>query len=404
MNALELAFWLAAGLVAYTYFAYPVLLAVVARLWPRPVRQGSRHPRSVSFVLAVHNEETRIADRLDEIAGLLLASELEGEIIVVSDGSTDATAQLVREHGDGLVRVIELPQRVGKALALTAGWAVASHEVLVFSDVRQTWEPRALHFLLENFADPTVGAVSGDLVVRSRPGVMSGVGLYWSFEKWLRRQETKVYATVGATGAISAVRTALFRPIPAGTLLDDVYWPLRVVLQGARVVHDERARAYDHLPERPGDEFRRKVRTLAGNFQLLTRLPAALLPWANPVWLQLVSHKLLRLVVPWALLVLLTASAILPGALYRVAFWSQAACYALGLAGVAAGTRWPNRLVSAASSFLVLNTAAFAAFWVWVSGQAGRSWTKVAYQRFPVEAARAPQPRVAEHAHVDSVS
>lgn len=401
MNALEIAFWLAAALVAYTAFAYPILLAVAARLWPRSVRRGPQHPRAVSFILAVHNEEARIVGRLDEIVGLLLSAGLEGEIIVVSDGSTDGTVALARTYGHGQVRVLEVPRRTGKALALTAGWAAARHEILVFTDVRQTWEPRALEFLLENFADPTVGAVSGDLIVRSRPGVMAGVGLYWSFEKWLRRQESKLYATVGATGAISAVRTALFRPIPVGTLLDDVYWPLRVVLQGYRVVHDERAHAYDHLPERSRDEFRRKVRTLAGNFQLLTRLSAALLPWANPVWLQLVSHKLLRLAVPWALLVLLLGSAVLPGPFYQVAFWGQAVCYALGLAGIVGGTRLPGRLVSVAASFLVLNAAAFAAFWVWMTGQAGRSWTKVTYQQPATRPRPAP---VAEELAVDSVS
>lgn len=401
MNALEFAFWLAAALVAYTYFAYPVLLALAARLWPRPVRRGPHAPRSVSFILAVHNEAARIVGRIDELAGLLLSTDLKGEIIVVSDGSTDDTAALARAQGHDLVRVLELPRRAGKALALTAGWAAARHEILVLADVRQTWEPRALQFLLENFADPTVGAVSGDLIVRSRPGVMTGVGLYWSFEKWLRRQESKLYATVGATGAISAVRAALFRPIPVGTLLDDVYWPLRVVLQGYRVIHDERAHAYDHLPERPRDEFRRKVRTLAGNFQLLTRLSVALLPWANPVWLQLVSHKLLRLVVPWALFVLLASSAVLPGAFYRLAFWGQVACYALGLVGVLCGARVPGRLVSSAASFLVLNAAAFVAFWVWISGQAGRSWTKVSYG--PPRPRPRPAP-VDEELAVDSVS
>src|ERR1019366_2199678 len=108
---------------------------------------------------------------------------------------------------------------------------------------------------------------------------------------------------VGVTGAISAVRRPLFRPIPPGTLLDDVYWPMLVVLQGQRVVHDERAKAFDQLPANPHDEFCRKVRTLAGNFQLLTLLPwSAFWPWRNRVWWQWTSHKLLRLASPWALL------------------------------------------------------------------------------------------------------
>src|SRR5207248_2251639 len=133
------------------------------------------------------------------------------------------------------------------------------------------------------FADPEVGAVSGDLTLTSA-GVLGGVGLYWRFEKWLRKKESRLWAQVGVSGSISAVRRKLFRPIPRGTILDDVYWPMQVVLQGYRVVHDSEACAFDRLPPRPGDEFRRKVRTLAGNIQLLTLLPALLLPWRNPVW------------------------------------------------------------------------------------------------------------------------
>jgi hypothetical protein len=112
-------------------------------------------------------------------------------------------------------------------------------------------------------------------------------------------------------GDYGAVRRELFAPIPAGTLLDDVYWPLRVAMTGARVIHDERAVAYDRLPERTADEFRRKVRTLAGNFQLAARLPAAFLPWRNPVWVQWWSHKLMRLIVPWALIGLFVTNAVL---------------------------------------------------------------------------------------------
>src|SRR5262249_16423883 len=232
------------------------------------------------------------------------------------------------------VQVLELPTNVGKAAALTEACALASGEVLVFADVRQSWAPDALGLLLENFADPHIGAVSGDLVIESAPGVMAGVGLYWRYEKWLRQRESMVHSMVGATGAVCAVRRELFRPIPRGVLLDDVYWPLQVAMQGFRVLPGQRARAFDRLPERGRDEFRRKVRTLSGNFQLLGRLPAALLPWRNPIWFQLLSHKLLRLVVPWALLTLLVTSALLPGPFFRLALFYQAAGYLLGVVGL----------------------------------------------------------------------
>jgi glycosyltransferase involved in cell wall biosynthesis len=383
---LEVGFWLGALVAAYTYVGYPLLLAVLSRARPRP-RRAEPVVTSVSIVLCCHNEEKNLARRLDELTQLVAASGLPGEIVVVSDGSADRSADVARQFADRGVRVVELDANRGKAVALTRGVAEARHDLLVFADARQRWADDALVRLTENFADPAVGAASGDLVLESAPGVMAGVGLYWRFEKWLRKAESRVRSQVGVTGAISACRRPLFPPeVPAGTLLDDVYWPLWVALHGHRVVHDERARAFDRLPDRPRDEFRRKVRTLAGNFQLVRLLPASLLPWRNPVWLAWVSHKLLRLAVPWALLGILVTSAFLEDPLYRAVFWLQLAGYALALLGLVPAVGRRVKLLGAAASFVVLNAAAWLAFWVWVTGRAKTSWRKVDYST-PVGAA-----------------
>jgi poly-beta-1,6-N-acetyl-D-glucosamine synthase len=377
MLLLEISFWVCVALILYPYLLYPLLLAALARLRPRQVKRGMYGPRTVSIVICAYNEEKTIDRRLRELTGILQGTGIEGEIIVVSDGSTDQTATLARALDPRFVRVLELPARSGKAVALSRGVDLARNAIVVFADVRQSWAPDALELLLENFADPKVGAVSGNLVVVSGPGPMSGVGIYWRYEKWLRRLESAIGSQVGVTGAISAVRRELFRPIPAGTVLDDVYWPIGVALQGYRVVHDSAALAYDRLPDRPRDEFRRKVRTLAGNFQLMMRLPRALVPWRNSIWLRLVSHKLLRLVVPWALLWLAACSAILPGLLYVCAGAAQVAVYLLALVGLV--TNRGGRLTMASASFVMLNAAAWSAFWVWVAGRAGHSWQKVTY-------------------------
>src|SRR5262249_16549227 len=208
-------------------------------------------------------------------------------------------------------------------MALNRAHAAARYPLLIFADARQTWAPDAIDRLVAAFGDPSVGAVSGDLVVESAPGVMAGVGLYWQFEKWLRRTESRFDSMVSVTGSICAVRRGLFRPIPIGSILDDVYWPLAVGVVGSRVGHEDQARAFSRLPARARDELRRKVRTLAGNFQLIARMPAALLPWRNRLWWQFVSHRALRLMAPWALLALLATSAALEGALFRAAFLSQ---------------------------------------------------------------------------------
>jgi poly-beta-1,6-N-acetyl-D-glucosamine synthase len=267
----------------------------------------------------------------------------------------------------------------GKAVALSRACLLAKNDVLVLADARQTWSTKALKLLLENFTDPSIGAVSGDLIVSSGRGAMEGVGLYWKYEKWIRKQESRFHSMVGVTGAICAVRRTLFHPIPQGTILDDVYWPLQVAMQGYRVIHDERACAFDRLPEKPRDEFRRKVRTLSGNFQLAAQLPMALLPWKNPVWLQFVSHKLVRLLVPWALLATLGLALALPGLVYGTTFWFQIGFYVSGLMGLWFPALAKAKPVSVATSFLVLNSAAWLAFWIWLFGRTSDSWTKILY-------------------------
>lgn len=374
----ETVFWAGIALVLYAYVGYPLLVAVLARV--RRVRRDSEEYRgSVSVILSVYNEEASIARRVAEFEALVGARGRTGEIIVVSDGSTDRTADNARGSGAVPVRVIALPQNRGKAAAISLAAQHATGDVLVMADVRQRWSADALQNLLRPFNDPAVGAASGELTVESEDGVMSGVGLYWRYETFLRRNEARLHSTVGVSGSISAVRRSLFKPIPAGTLLDDVYWPLEVVMQGARVVFVADAVAHDRLPHAPRDEFRRKVRTLSGNFQLVTLLPSALLPWRNPICIQFVSHKLLRLVVPWALIAVLVASALADGLFYRFALVAQIYLYVAG--AIALFTTWFSKspVASVSGSFMLLNAAAWLGFFMWASGRAASSWKKVKY-------------------------
>ena len=375
-------FWLGVGTVVYAYVLYPLLIWLLASLRAeRPPRRPAAPAagQRVSIVLAVHDEAARIRTRLDELVALIARAGVSAEVIVVADGCADGTAALARAHPSSLVRVIELPENEGKAQALSRACAAAAGEILVFADARQRWAEDALQRLLANFDRHDVGAVSGALVLDAAPGVLAGVGLYWRYEKWLRRNEGRVHSTVGVSGSICAVRKALFTAIPRGLLLDDLYWPLRVVMQGQRVVYEERALAYDRLPPEAAHEFRRKVRTLSGNLQLAAWLPQSLLPWRNPIWLQFISHKLLRLLVPWALIVVLVSSALLDGAFYGSAFLAQVLFYCIALLALAGGPFARSRPAAAAASFLVLNAAAWLAFWVWICGRAEGTWKKVTY-------------------------
>ena len=333
-------FWTSVLLVAYVYVGYPLLLAAWARLCNRAPRKPSPESvsswPSISIVLAARNEAHRLRGRVENL--LQIPYPGRREIIVVSDGSTDDPSSALRDFGPQ-VELIELPAG-GKPLALNAGAEAASGEILVFADARQRFSPETLVELVANFADPQVGGVTGELVLdaESRDGsstVGDGVGLYWTYEKWLRRNESRVYSTLGATGAIYALRRAVWRPLPADTLLDDVLAPMRAVLSGWRVVFEERARAFDRASADAAAESRRKVRTLAGNYQILMQEPRLLVPFRNPVWVQYVSHKIGRLLVPWALVAWFVSSAALlfDGWIYGVAFGVQALFYGLAAYG-----------------------------------------------------------------------
>lgn len=370
-------FWTCVVLVLYTYLLYPLALWLLAQLRPAKAEMPVDVPASVSFVVAARNEGARIGTRVAELLRQLDLAKVEGEVVLVLDGLNQSLVQSI--PADPRVRVLELTENCGKAAAVSEGAKIARYEILSLADVRQPWQDDALARLLQNFRNPRVGAVSGDLVLQTGDGITAGVGLYWRYEKWLRRNEGVFDSVVGVTGAICAVRRVLFDGVPAGTILDDVYWPLRVVQQGYRVVHDSNARAFDRLPEKAGDEFRRKVRTLSGNFQLVQRLPSLLLPWKNRVWWQFISHKLMRLAVPWMMIVALIASAAENAAFYQVLFWGQIVGYSVLALVMASGLAARHRVASAAASFALLNVAAWFAFWIWFSGRAGESWCVARY-------------------------
>lgn len=375
---LKAVIWTALGWIAYTYALYPLIVAVLGRI-RSDVAATPLFAGTISIVIAACNEESIIAARVEELLRLITLSGLVGEIIVVSDGSVDATASRANVAGDPRVQVISLPANVGKAAALTRGCAAAQGDVLVFADARQRWNQETLPNLLRSFSHATVGGTSGDLMIEDPAGKLSGVGLYWRYEKWIRRNEGRIHSTVGVSGSVSAVRRSLFTPIPDRTLLDDVYWPMQVVMQGYRIVHDSSALAFDRLPANAKDEFRRKVRTLSGNYQLCVRLPQTLLPWRNPVWVQFISHKIMRLFVPWALLTVLFCSLLVGGGLYRLILCAQLILYAGALAGLSRRTFLHTRITTALAAFLILNAAAWLAFWVWCTGQCESSWSKVNY-------------------------
>ena len=318
----------------------------------------------------MYNEEKNLPGKLTNLAELDYPADLL-DVIVVSDGSIDGTNRILDAWDGSGRRSVKLPIHCGKAAALNAGAAEAKGEIIVFTDARQTIASDALKIIVANFADPCVGCVSGELMLRESPAARSteGVGLYWRVEKNIRYWEGRVGSTVGATGALYAVRNELLVPIPQDLILDDVYVPLQVVRQGQRVVFEPRALAWDDFVPSPKQEFRRKLRTLTGNYQLLQVAPW-ILTTSNPLFLQFICHKVLRLLVPFALLSLLISTLWLREGVYGFVLALQLFFYALAALGIfRLQLGILSRLSRISLAFAVLNMAAGLAFVYFVTGR-----------------------------------
>jgi cellulose synthase/poly-beta-1,6-N-acetylglucosamine synthase-like glycosyltransferase len=362
-------FWLSVLLIGYSYAGYPLWLYLRSRMRPFPVLREPILP-FVSIVIAVRNEAQALPGKLRNLKELDYPSD-RYEIIIASDASTDATNALLAEWANARLRPVFCAEHEGKALTLNQGIQAARGEIVLFTDARQMLESDSARQLVARFADPAVGCVSGELML-GEPGPADrheGIGLYWKMEKKIREWEGAAGSVVGATGAIYAVRKKYVVPLPAGTILDDVFLPLQVVRQGGRVVFEPSARAWDNFTDTPAREFRRKVRTLTGNYQLLQLAPW-LLTRENPVRFEFISHKLLRLFVPFALAGTLGSSLLLAHPFYKSVAVAQLALYSLAL--VALMRPAPGligRLGNLVFSFLMLNTAAVVALVNFLTGK-----------------------------------
>jgi cellulose synthase/poly-beta-1,6-N-acetylglucosamine synthase-like glycosyltransferase len=333
---------------------------------PRILRK--RITPSISIVIAVRNEEATLPAKLENL-GLLNYPLDKLQIVIASDGSTDGTASILRAQVSRIDPVI-LDESNGKSFALNEAIKRSSGEILVFLDARQFVEPDALYELVSCFADPGVGAVSGELLLDDRSALSSANGLkvYWDIEKAVRKLESASGSVVGVTGAIYAIRRGLYQEMPPGMILDDVFVPMHVARMGKRVVFLPTAIARDTLCSQPGKEFSRKVRTLTGNYQLLEKAPWLLSP-TNPLLFRFISHKVLRLASPFLISLLLLASFLSTGLIYQTAFWLQITFYALASLGTLSGSARQVKPIAIARTFVMLNAAAAIAFYNFITGR-----------------------------------
>jgi biofilm PGA synthesis N-glycosyltransferase PgaC len=357
-------------ILVYTYVGYPLAIGALARLRAvRPRRYPDWEP-TVTACVAAYNAGATIDAKLASLVALAYPAQ-KLEILVYSDGATDDTNALVEKWAarDPRIRLIRGQRRLGKPTGLNRMRSLASGEVLLITDARQPLASGALRALLDVLGDLGVGCVTGNLVCQGP----AGSGVYWRYENWIRRQEARFRSVVGMTGPIAAVRKSDLGLLPPDLILDDMWIPMRLRLHGRKVLFSEEAVAYDRAFD-DAREFGRKVRTLAGNYQIFARMPALLSPRANPSWFETVSHKVLRLLCPWALLVLFVVSAAGAAASggafgWRVLLAGQMGFYAAALVGGRAG-----RLAAVARTFLVLHVAAVVGLWRFLRGQQKVTW------------------------------
>ena len=364
-------------LLAYTYAGYPIVVGMLAQMRertpPSPIPDGALP--EVTVCLPVYNGSQYLPAKLTSILEQDYPAN-KVEILVYLDGCTDDTQKVAESiaatpEAAGRVRVIAEPRRLGKPTGLNTLGPLAKGEFLLLNDVRQPLSRNAVRALVTAMSDPEVGCATGNLILAGS----AGSGVYWRYENWIRRQESRFRGIVGMTGPIGMIRRADLKPLPTDLILDDVWIPMQLALAGKWTTFVTEAEAHDAAFENER-EFQRKVRTLAGNYQIFSRIPALLNPMTNPLWFETVSHKLCRLLAPWFMILLFLLS--LAGTrgddkpdtgMFHFLFVIQVAFYLSAAAGKRAG-----KIGGLARTFVVLNTAAMLGLWRHITGRQRVTW------------------------------
>lgn len=377
-EALIALFCLSAFAVAWTYIGYPLFITVLARWRPRPHRKENILP-AVSLIIPAYNEEAVIKEKLENALALDYPKE-RMEIIVVADGSTDRTVEIVQSFADRGVQLLFQPERRGKIAAMNRAVPYAKGEILVFSDANAMMEPKSLKILVRNFADVNVGCVSGEKRVRADQRVQAqGESAYWRYESAIKRAESLVNTTIGAVGEFFAIRRDLYRPLREDSIIEDFVLSMQLVMDGWRVIYEPEAVAWEEASPSLRAEWERRARNCAGGFQAVGRLGRLFSPRYGFIAFQFLSHKLLRWLAPFfMILAWAIALALYPLAFFRWLFWGQTAFYFLAfIGGLLAIQGWRWRPLWLIFYFCFANLTALGGFWRHLTGAQTNLWKKV---------------------------
>lgn len=393
--AAEAVFWACWILLGYAYVGYPLLLLAIAQCFPRPAifDPSDEELPSVSLIIAARNEVASIGGKLAQTVACDYPAE-KLEIVIASDASEDGTDEVVRRFAEELaaksphprVRLLRTPDRRGKTHAQNQAAAAASGEILVFSDATTVYDPRALRWLVANYRDPKVGAVTGRLTffdpLKGRPEKASPTGagsvVFWNYENLIKQLQWRIRTLTGCSGCIYSTRACSFEPLPVPGS-SDFLAPLYAVRRGWRVAFEPRAAVFEETTETAAQEFRMRIRVITGGMLGMRRVRDLLRPWCWP-WIsfQLVSHKISRWAVGWLLLAIFMANLLLASRpFYAWALAAQLVFYGLALATL----RWPLqrhwRVLGVPLYFCLVNVAAMVACVEILRGRDHATWTPI---------------------------
>jgi len=377
--SVEVVFWLSAAALFYTYAGYPILLALVSAIRPRQVKRGDVES-TISVIITAYNEERDLAAKLENTLALDYPRELL-EIVVASDCSTDRTDEIVGEFANQGVRLHRQEKRLGKTAAQNAAVEKATGEIILFSDATSLYQPDALKAVMPSFADATVGCVAGRLIYvdPAETHIGRGARSYWNYESFLKRHESRACSLIGASGCLYAVRKSAYVPLYHEACSDFII-ATKMVEQGLRAVYEPNAVCTEETNRRSDKEMKMRVRIIAQTFTDLWRHAAMMNPFKSGFYaIQLLSHKVMRYLVPFFLMAIFAASAVLAGSqVYRVFFLAQVVCY--GFAALAwvlekAGIR--VRLFAIPQYFVLANIASLLAMYQFARGERYAHWEPI---------------------------
>lgn len=361
---LEIIFFLFLFIIFYVYFGYPLIILLIAAINKKTVQINENFEPTVSLIIAAYNEEDIIEEKLKNSLSLDYPKD-KLEIVVFSDASTDRTNELVNRYQDKGIILIQLSERKGKTAGQNLAVNHAKGEIIIFSDANAVYRKEAIRKIVRNFSDRSVGCVCGELVYYNEDKSLIGdaENVYWDYEKFIKRQENQAASILGANGSIYAVRKNLFVPLPED-MISDFIEPFKIIEQDYRVIYEPEALSFEQSTTNFNEEYRRKKRIINRSFYSLLYYKTFLNPIKYPLLsFQLISHKLLRWLIPIYLPIIFIVNLFLLNSLFfQITIGLQIIFYAIAILGyLLEKKQWHNVLFYTPFYYCLVNIASLRA-------------------------------------------